>query len=382
MYCSSHKDQPLSLYCKGCRKSMCCTCAEEDSKHAGQRCIIQQEIQRRKDELRSMSTELTTKKSIYLDTCMSLQELVKDKARVKNETRELIQQTLSVLIQEKEKQLLGALEEQHNQEVQVLTEKIQHIQEMVERMESAERLVEMMPLSASDQDMMDMHLCIRGSLENIKKDQIPVVDSQMQTESFTDVITQLQMLIEGVTGEKETASAILERASNKDCSGKSPTKRKNVPEEKAVQIPPKVFRTRPVDGEQRTSSRQVSSSLLEDQPGTSSASVGGSQAAENDGEVSDASSWFPSFISESTDPDDPSCLNSCPEEDSSDEVSAGDEDATLQERSQREATMCPISTPMVLNQGQGTLVFFNLKTLRCELLGSIQLATVENRRRD
>ncbi|KAJ6664132.1 hypothetical protein lerEdw1_008347 [Lerista edwardsae] len=200
-----------SLYCKDCRKSMCCICAQMDSKHATQHSDIETEIQCRKEELQAMSTELKKKKSEYLDTCTCLQQLVKDKVKVKNETRELIQQTLSVLIQEKEKQLLGAVEEQHNREVQGLNEKIEFIEGMVERVESSQRLVEMVH---SDQNVLDMHTIIRERLEEIEKKQLPVVDIQMPAENFTDVITQLQTLIESVTGEKEAAPTILERASN------------------------------------------------------------------------------------------------------------------------------------------------------------------------
>lgn len=181
---------------------MCCICAQVDSKHAAQHSDMQTEIQRRKEELQGMSTELMRKKSEYLDSCTCLQELVKDKVKKKDETKELIQQTLSELMQEKERQLVGAVEEKHNQEVQDLNEKIEFIEGVVTRMESTERLVEMVHLSASDQNVLDMHLIIRESLEEIEKTPLPVVDSQMPAENFTDVITQLQTLIECVIGEK------------------------------------------------------------------------------------------------------------------------------------------------------------------------------------
>ncbi|KAJ6664165.1 hypothetical protein lerEdw1_008381 [Lerista edwardsae] len=336
-----------SLYCTECRQAMCCICVLLDSKHTGQHCELQKEIQCRKDELQGMNMGLKKKKIDYLDTWRSLHDLVKTKEKVKNETRELIQQKIDAmlrLVQEERDRLLTAVEEKHNQDVQDITEKLQHVKGTVKRIGASERLVEKMQLYASDQEVMDMHSFIRECLEELNGKQLPVVDSQVRMENYTEVKTQLQAFFQRITAEKEAAPAILEEASRQACSVNSPAKRKCVQEEKAIQVATKVIKIEPDDNEGMTSARQASCSWLE-QPGTSSASLGTGHATG----------------------DDPSWDNWSEEEESSDDefldpILLEDMDNKW-ETKQEEVAMCSISTPKILNQGQVTLVFFDLKIL-------------------
>ncbi|XP_066491016.1 protein PML-like isoform X2 [Tiliqua scincoides] len=339
--CSSHKDQPLSRYCPECKQSMCLTCALLDNKHVGQHWEIQKAVKHRQDELQSMSTELKKKRSNYSDTIESLKSLVKDKEKGMNETKKLLQEMTDVivrLVQENVKEIRRTVEKQHSQEVQDIKAKMEHMEGVLKRMKSSERLVEKMRLYALGQEVIDMHPFIRKSLEELKRKQPPAVDYKTETANLTEVKTQLQALFERVAGENEAAPAISQKTSNQGCSGKSPAKRKNGPQEKANQTPPKAMKTEPGDSKWKISAIQGSCSWT-DQPGPSSSPVGGAS----------------------------NCTNACTEEENSDDEFL---DANLLEdtndnldSSLAKATTYSFRSPMVLNSGLETLVFFDMKNL-------------------
>ncbi|XP_053127644.1 protein PML-like isoform X2 [Hemicordylus capensis] len=368
MFCSngSHSNQILSIYCPDCRKSMCCVCALLDGKHGGQHSDIQSEIQRRKNELQSMNTELKEKKSSYEETRGSLQQLVESMEEVKNETAKQIQQKVEEMVrvvQEKGKKLLAEVEDQHRQQVQNVEEKLQHLEGVLQRMASSERMVEKMRLYASDQEVMDMHLFIKESLKELQKKQLPAINFQIQIQNFAEVKTQLQALFERVTKDKEAVPDRLEETSNHDHSVNSPAKRK-MQEDIAVQTPPKVIKTEPGDSEGEKSASQASCSSLE-QPGTSTEPASGSSL----GEVTEYDiRWHPIPSSESSEPDDPTCLDSCSDEEDSNDESAGssllEESNNRSENGLEEVPRDRFSTPKKPDSGQGDLVFFDVKLLR------------------
>ncbi|XP_053127648.1 protein PML-like isoform X2 [Hemicordylus capensis] len=358
MFCSkgSHNNQILSIYCPDCRKCMCCTCALLDSKHSGQHCDIQSEIQRRKNELQSMSTELKEKKSSYEETHGSLQQLVESMEEVRNETAKQIQQKVEEMVrvvQEKGKKLLAEVEDQHRQQVQNVEEKLQHLEGVLQRMASSERMVEKMRLYASDQEVMDMHLFIKESLKELQKKQLPAINFQIQIQNFAEVKTQLQALFERVTKDKEAVPDRSEEASKQKHSVNSPAKRK-MQEGTAVQTLPKVFKTDPGDSEGKKSASQASCSPLE-QPGTSAASA----SARSSGEVTgDNAQGSPIHFSQSLESDDPICLGSCSDEEDSNDESAGSSFLEGTENWLEE-----LNTPEELDSENGDLVFFDVKLL-------------------
>lgn len=194
-----------SIYCKACQRSMCCICAVLDSQHNGHHCHIREEIQRRQQELLRMSMELKEKKTSYDRTCSNLRKLVNNMVEVKNETSQLIQQKVTEmlrLVQEKGEQLLASVERQHQRQAQDMEEKLHHVELVVQRMESGKQLVEKMHLYASDQEVMEMYPFIRESLEELKRKQPPMMETQIQVGNFAEVETQLQAFYEKVTKEK------------------------------------------------------------------------------------------------------------------------------------------------------------------------------------
>ncbi|CAM5087132.1 unnamed protein product, partial [Natator depressus] len=67
---------------------------------------------------------------------------------------------------------------------------------------ASEQLVEKMHLYASDQEVMDMHPFIKGSLEKLMKLQPLVVGASVQSGAFAEYKAKLQALFERVTGER------------------------------------------------------------------------------------------------------------------------------------------------------------------------------------
>nr|XP_034957764.1 protein PML-like [Zootoca vivipara] len=203
------------FYCNECRRPMCVVCVTLDGKHQSQHCEMPDEIRRRQNELQNMQTEL--KKSNHNDVYHSLQKLVGSMEKVRNETRELIQQQIGEMVkvlQEKEAKFLEEVEAQHQQQVKDVERRLKDVEGLVKRMASSEQLVEKMQLYASDQVVLEMHPHIKKSLEELRDNQPPVVHFQIQARDFAEVKTQLQALYERVTKAREAVPGGLETAPN------------------------------------------------------------------------------------------------------------------------------------------------------------------------
>ncbi|XP_060115771.1 protein PML-like [Heteronotia binoei] len=375
MFCSiaDHRMQHLSIYCKACQRSMCCVCAVLDSRHNGRHCHIQEEIQRRQQELLSMSTELKEKKTSYDQTCVNLREMIRNMVETKNKTREQIEQKVAEmvrLVQEEGEKLLASVQEQHQRHVQNVDEKLHRVELVVQRMESSKELVEKMRLYASDQEVLDMYPFIRESLEELKRKQPPVVETQIPVGNFAEVETRLQAFYERVTKEKEAAPIPVRITSSQESLGKEPVKRKIVQVGNFSQTPAKFIKTEPDNSEQKQSAGQVD----REQPGTSlgdhPAGNGSSIWKGEDTEII-SEKWFPVSFSESSDTDAFSCLNSGGDDSSGDDVvSVGSilqEDISSESR-QDDYWRNIFRPPRQLVSGQGSLVFFDLKVLPGKIL--------------
>ncbi|EMP35696.1 Protein PML [Chelonia mydas] len=68
-----------------------------------------------------------------------------------------------------------------------------------------------MHLYASDQEVMDMHPFIKGSLEKLMKLQPLVMGASVQSGAFAEYKAKLQALFERVTGERDTEHSLFEQ---------------------------------------------------------------------------------------------------------------------------------------------------------------------------
>ncbi|XP_038274414.2 protein PML-like isoform X2 [Dermochelys coriacea] len=232
LFCSNptHNDQNYitSIYCRGCFKPLCCSCALLDSEHSKLYCNIQTEIERRQEELGSLSEELKRKKAHFEDVYKSLKGKADHIDRVRTENQELIRKSIEhmvKLIQEKEQELLEMVERQHRLGNEDLEGKLKQMEAVLKRMGASEQLVEKMHLYASDQEVMDMHPFIKGSLEELIKLQPLAVGTSVRAGDFVECKAKLQALFERVTGERDAAccaarvAPVTEVSSAKDLPG-------------------------------------------------------------------------------------------------------------------------------------------------------------------
>nr|XP_013817308.1 PREDICTED: protein PML isoform X2 [Apteryx mantelli mantelli] len=214
LFCSSpgHTDQGhiTSIYCKRCEKPLCCSCALLDSKHSQFYCDIRTEIQRRQEELSTMSLELKQRKSSFEDAYKALQDEVARLEQVSSETREQIQQhveQLVRLIRQEEEELLGLVETRQEQGRRELARELRRVEGVLRRMEAGERLVEKMSLYATEQEVMDMQPFIKDSLEELQRLQPTAAGGRVQAAGdFAECKGRLQALAERVTGQTGAAS--------------------------------------------------------------------------------------------------------------------------------------------------------------------------------
>ncbi|XP_060134975.1 protein PML-like isoform X2 [Zootoca vivipara] len=421
----NHNNDTARFYCNECRRPMCVVCVTLDSKHQSQHCEMPDEIRRRQNELQNMQSEL--KKSNHSEVYHSLQELVGSMEKARNETRELIQQQIGEMVkvlQEKEAKFLEEVEAQHQQQVKDVERRLKDVEGLVKRVASSEQLVEKMQLYASDQVVLEMHPHIKKSLEELRDNQPPVVNFQIQARDFAEVKTQLQALYERVTkaravpggldtapnqggsekqpsrrrlnevarmtdasdsdGTSTSTSTSNASSSNRGHLPKSPAKRKcgrleravQTHLERAVQTPTKVVKMEhDYDG---AGSSQLPSNRRLEETRTSSQSPGCAHptgSRDRAGEGMGSSKWSPRSDPQLSEPDDAPVSISSGDEITDDESV---ESSLLQDIRNRSQSSQEERLRQEFQPGQGTMVFFDLKLLPGDILHLVALAEETN----
>ncbi|KAJ6664193.1 hypothetical protein lerEdw1_008410 [Lerista edwardsae] len=215
LYCSNpthNNESPVtSIYCRGCQKPMCCSCALLDNEHTKLYCDIRVEIDNRKKELGKMSEDLVKRRRDCEKAYSTIHNRVQQMEMVRNETRERIHQKVDEMvkwIRLKGEELLGEVDQQLLQDRQDFEEKLQLMDRMIKRMASSERLVEKMNHFASDQEVMDMHPFIKESLEELKMERLPATGVHVQKENVAGVQEKLQALYRRVTERRDAAGSV------------------------------------------------------------------------------------------------------------------------------------------------------------------------------
>ncbi|NXS91427.1 PML protein, partial [Jacana jacana] len=198
MFCSNptHKSQIVSIYCKTCKRALCCSCALLDSHHAPF-CDIPSETQRRQEELGTLCQQLQQKRRGLEATYVGLKAEAARLERDQREMRELIRQRVEQLVglvRREEEELLGLVEAGQEQGRQELAKELEQVERVLQRMEAGKRLVEKMKLYATEQEVMDMQPFIKGSLEELQQLQPPVVGDRTQAREFIECRARLQAL--------------------------------------------------------------------------------------------------------------------------------------------------------------------------------------------
>ncbi|XP_034639380.1 protein PML-like isoform X1 [Trachemys scripta elegans] len=426
LFCSNptHNDQNYitsSIYCRGCLKPLCCSCALLDSEHSKLYCNIQTEIERRQEELGSLSEELKRKKAHFEDVYKSLKGKADHIDQVRTENQELIRKRVEhmvKLIREKEQELLEMVDRQHRLRNEDLEGKLKQMEAVLKRMGAGEQLVEKMHLYASDQEVMDMHPFIKESLEELMKLQPLAVGASVQAGDFAECKSKLQALFERVTGERDAAfcaapaAPVSEVSSAKDWPGEftqlrtreqhpvpmltsnirethlgiaPPGKRKPGQAEKAIQTPPKVLKLESQPKVLERTPSKCDQGLLDWdlQPGpstsTPSRNCGGAPAAR--GAV--LSQELGNAYSEPGDQEDSSIVISSSEDTDEDTVLSsmleGSKDSSLYLQFEWESSAPGSGVVASAGFGGSTLVFFDMKVNKdTQMITQLAAANGEN----
>ncbi|XP_043837692.1 protein PML isoform X2 [Dromiciops gliroides] len=216
----THRTPSLtSIYCRGCAKPICCTCALLDSNHKDQYCAISTEIQERQEELAKVTGDLKTQEQIFNEAHGKIQAAVSHLEQVKKETEDLIRSQVQVMveqIQAKEKELLESVEVQYQQNYEQMGGELQHLNSTLQRIQNGELLVEKLQLYASDQEVLEMHTFIREALEHLSKEKPLNMQAVVKIEEFEECKAKLQALFARVTKEKASEAANLEKEEKKE----------------------------------------------------------------------------------------------------------------------------------------------------------------------
>ncbi|XP_074088788.1 protein PML isoform X1 [Macrotis lagotis] len=216
----THRTPSLtSIYCRGCAKPICCTCALLDSNHKDQYCAISSEIQQRQEELVKITGDLKTQENTFREAHDEIQASIDHLEQVKKETEDLIHSQVQIMveqIQAKEKELLETVEGQYQQSHEEMAGKLRHLNGMLQRIQNGELLVEKIQHYASDQEVLEMHNFIREALEHLNKEKPMNVPNGVKMEEFEDCKAKLQALFARVTKDKVSEPENLEIEEKKE----------------------------------------------------------------------------------------------------------------------------------------------------------------------
>uniref|UniRef100_A0A8C9F6A6 Protein PML-like n=1 Tax=Pavo cristatus TaxID=9049 RepID=A0A8C9F6A6_PAVCR len=362
----THQNQTLSIYCKQCCRVVCCICALLDAAHSGQHCDVSTEALLRRDELAALGQELARRRGGFEASRAALQE---EAARLEAEgrgVRELVRQRVEQLvrlIRHKEEELLELVEERQERGWRELEGELRHVEAVLRRMEAGERLVEKMGLYATEQEVMDMQPFVKDALEELRR-QRPAADGEVALhEDFAECHARLQALTERIEGLQEAAPApATMKNSHQVPLTSTPAKRKKDESTTTLPSSAKVIKVEKDDDEWSTLAVPQEPNCLP-QPHTSFSAP--TMAASREGSSDEMHDSDSDLLNLGSD-----------EEDSMDEESLDPSllDDMLEDGTSRDNPHLPICLQNTLDVGQGSVVFFDVKIWKNEV---IQMAVVD-----
>ncbi|XP_048812256.1 protein PML-like [Lagopus muta] len=370
----THQKQTLSIYCKQCCRAVCCICALLDAAHSGQHCDISTEARLRRDELAALGQELARRRGGFEASRAALQDEAARLEAAGLGVRELVRQRVEQLvrlIRHEEEELLATVERRQEKSRRELERELRHVEAVLRRMEAGERLVEKMGLYATEQEVMDMQPFVKDALEELRR-QRPAADGELGLhEDFAECRARLQALAERIEGLQEAAPApATTKSSHQVPLTSNPAKRKKDESTTTLQLPAKVIKVEKDDNEWSTSVVPQEPNCFP-QPQTSFSAP--TMAASREGCLLNI---MPDSSDEMHDSDSDLLNLGSDEEDSMDEelLDSSLLDDMLEDGTSNDNTHLPICLQNTLDVGQGTVIFFDVKIWKNEV---IQMAVVD-----
>ncbi|XP_045305071.1 protein PML isoform X1 [Leopardus geoffroyi] len=235
IFCSNpnHRTPMLtSIYCRGCSKPLCCSCALLDSGHSELKCDISAEIQQRQDELDAIAQALQEQDRAFGAAHAQMHAAVSQLGRMRADTEELIharvrQVVAHVLAQEQE--LLEGVSARYQRSYDEIAGQLGHLEAVLQRIRVGGTLVQRMKRYASDQEVLDMHGFLREALSRLRQEEPQNLQAAVRTDGFDEFKVRLQGLVSCIT--QATDAALHRRASPEASSTPRDSSDIDLPEE-------------------------------------------------------------------------------------------------------------------------------------------------------
>ncbi|KFO37995.1 protein PML isoform X2 [Fukomys damarensis] len=217
IFCSNSNHRiptQTSLYCRGCSKPLCCSCALLDRDHGDLRCDIGTEIQQWQSELDSMTLSLQEQDRAFEVVRAQVRSAVRQLGQARADTEEQIRAHVRQVIahvQAQERELLEAVQVQYQQDYEGMAGRLSRLDAVLQRIRVGGTLVQRMKRYASDQEMLEMHGFLREALCRLRQEEPQHLQAPLRTNSFDEVKVRLQNLMSCIP--QGTDAALPRRAS-------------------------------------------------------------------------------------------------------------------------------------------------------------------------
>uniref|UniRef100_F6TIF3 Protein PML n=1 Tax=Callithrix jacchus TaxID=9483 RepID=F6TIF3_CALJA len=211
IFCSNpnHRTPTLtSIYCRGCSKPLCCSCALLDSGHSELKCDISAEIQQRQEELDAMTQALQEQDGAFGAAHAQMHAAVGQLGRARADTEELIRARVRQVVahvQAQESELLEAVEARYQRDYEEMASRLGRLDAVLQRIRTGSALVQRMKCYASDQEVLDMHGFLRQALCRLRQEEPQSLQAAVRTDGFDEFKVRLQDLISCITQGTDAA---------------------------------------------------------------------------------------------------------------------------------------------------------------------------------
>ncbi|XP_008834694.1 protein PML isoform X3 [Nannospalax galili] len=203
-----------SIYCRGCSKPLCCTCALLDRNHSHLQCDIGEEIQQRQDELDTMTQALQEQDCSFDKAYQQMRSAIGQLGHARADTEELIRARVRQVVahvQAQERELLEAVNARYQRDYEEMAGQLRRLDAVLQRIRTGGALVKRMKLYASDQEVLDMHDFLRKALCRLRQEEPQSPQVRVRASGFEEFKVRLQDLVSCIT--QRTDAAMTRRAS-------------------------------------------------------------------------------------------------------------------------------------------------------------------------
>ncbi|XP_052044153.1 protein PML isoform X2 [Apodemus sylvaticus] len=213
IFCSNSNHRTpaqTSIYCRGCSKPLCCSCAILDRSHNHLQCDIGEEIQQRHEELGTMTQALEEQgrlfDSAHAQMRSAIGQLDDARADIEKQIRARVRQVVEYA-QAQERELLEAVNVRYQRDYQEIAGQLGCLEAVLQRIRTSGALVKRMKLYASDQEVLDMHTFLRKALCGLRQEEPQNHKVRLLTSGFEEFKLCLQDLISCITQRTNAATA-------------------------------------------------------------------------------------------------------------------------------------------------------------------------------